>query len=115
MEGVAKVASDEAAGGEAAGGVAKVASYTRNGISMLRILGSSSSSEPDAAAAVPDMQEEGPCIEERVARIKDLICEVYKEHNPEKLNDIDWLLEKYKGHEYLVYLGICDKYKVESG
>jgi len=48
-----------------------------------------------------------------VKRIRELICEVYREHNPSKLDDVDNLLTKYRGREELVYRGICDKYKVE--
>eukprot|EP00929_Paragymnodinium_shiwhaense_P073944 TRINITY_DN377_c0_g1_i2.p1 TRINITY_DN377_c0_g1~~TRINITY_DN377_c0_g1_i2.p1 ORF type:complete len:2003 (+),score=627.31 TRINITY_DN377_c0_g1_i2:115-6123(+) len=48
-----------------------------------------------------------------IAKVKELICEVYKEHNPEKLGGIDALLAKYKGREEQVYKGICTKYKVE--
>merc|ERR1719409_1171202 len=51
--------------------------------------------------------------EEQVKKFKELICEVYKEHNPTKLGDVDNLLAKYRGREELVYRGICDKYKVE--
>merc|ERR1712187_1063338 len=39
--------------------------------------------------------------------------EVYKAHNPAKLDDVDNLLTKYRGREELVYRGICEKYKVE--
>merc|ERR1719163_1324089 len=51
--------------------------------------------------------------EETVKKFRELICEVYKEHNPTKLGDVDNLLAKYRGREELVYRGICDKYKVE--
>jgi len=55
----------------------------------------------------------GAAQEELVKKYKELICEIYQEHNPSKLNDVDSLLAKYKGREELVYRGICDKYKVE--
>merc|ERR1719409_737980 len=51
--------------------------------------------------------------EEQVKKFKELICEVYRVHNPTKLDDVDNLLAKYRGREELVYRGICDKYKVE--
>ena len=51
--------------------------------------------------------------EKKVKKYKDLITEIYKEHNPGKLNDLDSLLQKYKGREELVYKGICEKYKVD--
>merc|ERR1712187_271148 len=54
-----------------------------------------------------------PSSPETVAKFKELITEIYKEHNPEKLDGIDALLAKYRGREELVYKGICTKYKVE--
>jgi len=54
-----------------------------------------------------------PVDEEHVKKIRELICEVYREHNPSKLDDVDNLLMKYRGREELVYRGICDKYSVE--
>jgi len=50
--------------------------------------------------------------EEQVAKYKALITEVYKEHNPSKLDDIDGLLTKYKGREESLYQSVCEKYKV---
>merc|ERR1712060_725860 len=43
---------------------------------------------------------------------RDLITQIYTEHNPSKLGDVDTLLTKYKGRERTLYLGICEKYKV---
>lgn len=54
-----------------------------------------------------------PADEKRVKKFRDLICDVYKEHNPSKLSDVDGLLLKYRGREELVYRGICEKYNVE--
>lgn len=51
--------------------------------------------------------------EKKVKKYRDLITEIYKEHNPSKLSDLDSLLQKYKGREELVYKGICEKYHVE--
>ena len=51
--------------------------------------------------------------EKKVRKYRDLITEIYKEHNPSKLTDLDTLLQKYKGREELVYKGICEKYHVE--
>ncbi|CAE8611331.1 unnamed protein product [Polarella glacialis] len=51
--------------------------------------------------------------EKKAKKYRDLICEIYKEHNPSKLNDVDALLLKYRGREELVYKGICEKYSVE--
>merc|ERR1712151_538881 len=63
---------------------------------------------PGMPAATPAAVDE-----EQVKKFRELICEVYKEHNPAKLDDVDNLLTKYRGREELVYRGICDKYKVE--
>lgn len=52
--------------------------------------------------------------DEKAAVVKPLIAEIYKEHNPAKLDDIDTLLQKYKGREEQLYHGICEKYNVES-
>merc|ERR1712151_283836 len=63
---------------------------------------------PGMPAATPAAVDE-----EQVKKFRELICEVYKEHNPAKLDDVDNLLTKYRGREELVYRGICDKYNVE--
>lgn len=52
-------------------------------------------------------------ITRQVKKYRELITDIYKEHNPSKLSDIDGLLQKYKGREELVYKGICEKYRVE--
>ena len=58
--------------------------------------------------------EKAPSGEDKkVKKYRDLITEIYKEHNPSKLADLDSLLQKYKGREELVYKGICEKYQVE--
>jgi len=36
---------------------------------------------------------------------------LYKKVNPDRLDDIDTLLDKYRGRENELYLGVCDKYK----
>ena len=51
--------------------------------------------------------------EKKVKKYRELITEIYKEHNPSKLADLDSLLQKYKGREELVYKGICEKYHIE--
>jgi len=51
-------------------------------------------------------------VESKAAKFKELICEVYREHNPSKLDDVDKLLAKYKGREENVYKSVCEKYKV---
>jgi hypothetical protein len=51
--------------------------------------------------------------EKKVKKYRGLITEIYKEHNPSKLSDIEGLLQKYKGRAELVYKGICEKYRVE--
>jgi uncharacterized protein (DUF1697 family) len=66
-----------------------------------------------AAPGAADTKASSAEAAEHAAKIKELIIEVYKEHNPTKLDDVDSLLTKYKGREELVYRGICDKYKVE--
>ena len=58
--------------------------------------------------------EKAPAGEDKkVKKYRELITEIYKEHNPSKLTDLDGLLQKYKGREELVYKGICEKYHVE--
>ena len=42
----------------------------------------------------------------------DLIREVYKEHNNEKLDQVGTLLEKYEGYQQDLYLLVCKKYGV---
>ena len=61
-----------------------------------------------APAAAPAVDEE------KVKKMRELICEVYKEHNPDKLKDVDKLLQKYQGREEVVYHEICKKYKAIS-
>ena len=51
--------------------------------------------------------------DKKVKKYRELITDIYKEHNPSKLADLDSLLQKYKGREELVYKGICEKYHVE--
>lgn len=43
---------------------------------------------------------------------KKRIKKIYKDHNPEKLDGLDALLDKYRGKERDVWLSICDKYAV---
>ena len=64
----------------------------------------------------PNLESKGSPMtseEKKVKKYRDLITEIYKEHNPSKLSDIEGLLQKYKGREELVYKGICEKYRVE--
>ncbi|CAD7970284.1 unnamed protein product [Amoebophrya sp. A120] len=42
-----------------------------------------------------------------------LIAQLYKEYNPQKLESVPELLVKYHNKERLLYLGICDKYQVQ--
>ena len=51
--------------------------------------------------------------EEKIQQIKLLIIDIYKEHNPTKLDDVDGLMAKYKGKQENLYQVICEKYKVE--
>ena len=48
-------------------------------------------------------------------KIRELICDLYKEHNPSKLDEVDSLMNKYSGpcHEEHLYRGICAKYNVK--
>jgi len=43
-----------------------------------------------------------------------LLQKLYEKHNPAKLGDVDWLLEKYAGREAEMYQRICDKYGVST-
>jgi len=63
---------------------------------------------PPGAAAPPP-----PADGKKTKKFRELITEIYKEHNPSKLADVDNLLMKYRGREELVYKGICEKYNVE--
>ena len=48
-----------------------------------------------------------------VQKYKELITEIYQEHNKEKLNEIDDLLKKYEGKEKTLYVAICTEYKIK--
>ena len=48
-----------------------------------------------------------------VRKYKQLIAEIYAEHNKEKLGELDDLLGKYKGKEKTLYLAVCHKYNIE--
>lgn len=43
---------------------------------------------------------------------KGVITTLYAAQNPEKLKDVDALMQKYQGQEQPLYLAICKKYKV---
>lgn len=65
---------------------------------------------------VPQYRQKADAMDapsEEIKLIRPLICEIYTQHNPAKLDDVDQLLAKYKGREELLYHGICEKYKVE--
>lgn len=66
-----------------------------------------------SAQEPPAEQPLSPEEEKKVKRYRDLICEIYEEHNPSKLSDVDGLLKKYRGKEEMVYKGVCEKYKVQ--
>ena len=57
--------------------------------------------------------DESPTDLETVAKYKQLISEIYRQKNPSKLVDIEFLFEKYKGREEVLYYGVCTKYQVE--
>eukprot|EP00439_Symbiodinium_sp_Y106_P032047 s2705_g3.t2 len=44
---------------------------------------------------------------------KERMIKIYQQHNPSKLNEIDTLMAKYVGNEHVMYLKICNKYKVQ--
>merc|ERR1712194_909350 len=48
-----------------------------------------------------------------VEKYKQLISEIYAEHNKEKLDEIDSIMDKYKGKEKTLYLAVCNKYSIE--
>jgi len=65
--------------------------------------------EKSAATAVP------PPLPSRDSKnYKEIITALYQEHNPEKLNDIPALLEKYKGQEEEMIAKIKNKYEKKA-
>ncbi|CAE7949118.1 unnamed protein product [Symbiodinium sp. KB8] len=44
---------------------------------------------------------------------RERMIKIYEQHNPSKLNEIDTLMAKYVGNEHVMYLKICNKYKVQ--
>jgi len=51
-------------------------------------------------------------IEDECELYRERIAAVYREHNPDKLSEVDGLLLKYQGREQELYFAICRKYKV---
>lgn len=54
--------------------------------------------------------EDAALFPEVNARFSELIRGVYKRHNPAKLNEVESLLEKYRGMEAELYNRVCEKY-----
>eukprot|EP00929_Paragymnodinium_shiwhaense_P038897 TRINITY_DN20488_c1_g2_i1.p1 TRINITY_DN20488_c1_g2~~TRINITY_DN20488_c1_g2_i1.p1 ORF type:complete len:2317 (+),score=571.89 TRINITY_DN20488_c1_g2_i1:93-7043(+) len=48
-----------------------------------------------------------------VQAYKELMVQIYQQHNPTKVSEIDTLMTKYKGQERTMYLKICKKYNVQ--
>eukprot|EP00969_Alexandrium_andersonii_P334284 14772242-Alexandrium_andersonii.AAC.1 len=46
-----------------------------------------------------------PMDAEAIARIRAKIAHVYREHNPGKLPDLNWIMDKCKGMEHALYKG----------
>eukprot|EP00746_Dinoflagellata_sp_MGD_P132971 gnl/MRDRNA2_/MRDRNA2_66654_c0_seq2.p1 gnl/MRDRNA2_/MRDRNA2_66654_c0~~gnl/MRDRNA2_/MRDRNA2_66654_c0_seq2.p1 ORF type:complete len:605 (+),score=107.30 gnl/MRDRNA2_/MRDRNA2_66654_c0_seq2:56-1870(+) len=44
---------------------------------------------------------------------RELICEVYRKKNPDKLDMVDTILRKYAGKEAQIYMDICKKYDIK--
>jgi len=44
---------------------------------------------------------------------KTLLSAIYADHNPEKITNIEYLLQKYAGQEEYLYQSVCSKYKVD--
>merc|ERR1711935_406653 len=61
---------------------------------------------------IPNKKEEDK-KQANVDKYKELISEIYAEHNKDKLGEIDDLLKKYKGKEKTLYLAVCHKYSIE--
>ena len=49
------------------------------------------------------------------AEYHDRIAAIYSVHNPDKVQKVDSLLEKYKGQEEYLYQSVCTKYNVMIG
>jgi len=49
-----------------------------------------------------------------VDQYRSLIQKVYAQKNPSKLDDVEQLLEKYKGREHELYSQVCEKYQVDA-
>lgn len=47
-----------------------------------------------------------------IPNYRDLLKQLYQEHNPEKLDSVDMLMEKYVGQEAEMYQRVCRKYGV---
>ncbi|CAD7927543.1 unnamed protein product [Amoebophrya sp. A120] len=49
-----------------------------------------------------------------VQALKNKLTELYREHNPEKVKDIEYLLKKYENNENLLYNSVCQKYEIPA-
>ncbi|CAK0801556.1 unnamed protein product, partial [Prorocentrum cordatum] len=81
-----------------------------NGMAASPSSGASTSVSTPAAAAGPS----APTAVDKAQGYKDRIVAVYEEHNPQKVGEVDTLLAKYKGQEYVLYQKICKKYNVPA-
>merc|ERR1719373_634505 len=50
----------------------------------------------------------------RVKEYTNRLTEIYKVHNPDKVEEIPKLLEKYAGKEHTLYIKVCRKYNVKQ-
>ena len=59
----------------------------------------------------PSARSSGPQHHDAIRdKARDLIHAVYEAHNPEKVTDIESLLERYRGSEKYLYERICETY-----
>eukprot|EP01048_Picozoa_sp_COSAG05_P025712 COSAG05_NODE_6671_length_922_cov_1.687728_1_plen_170_part_10 len=77
----------------------------------------SEDSQRDKHRGAPEVQDsdedEGPGVEGlSTSEIRARICEVYRKHNPQKLQEVGALLFKYRGKELSLYKAMLKKYKV---
>ena len=67
--------------------------------------------EEQLLAKLQEGTPQDPDYPSDLQRLRCLIYDIYKEHNPSKLDDVDRLLSKYKGHEQRLYQLILAKYQ----
>ncbi len=60
--------------------------------------------------ALTDIKDTLKWISVKQTKTKELLCAIYKEYDPSKLENVDHLLVKYRGREDLLYKSVYRKY-----